>query len=673
MKKKPHLLVGHIRLLGLAALMTTGLTLQAQTRLTSGHTDIGIDYDSGFHLSVGFTAVEGGPEVDYEPDQAVLVALPPARTTVPSNPNFSFLGSPGSDIWILPQVQNTNLLFLGFGAEGIAPGTLRSNQLTMTLKKVAGPGLFAVYLTDGFGTPTKWFSSADAPGTDVQTIATGQHTHVNWAFSAPGDYTVTFQADALLPDGTPTSSGPVDYSFHVTGTPSTFLTKGHTDIGIDYDDGFQLSIGSTAVEGGPEVDYEPDQAVLVGLAASHTTVPNDPKFSFLGSPGSDIWILPQVQNTNLLFLGFGAEGIAPGTLRSNQLTMTLEKASGPGLFAAYLTDGFGTPTKWFSSADAPGTDVQTIATGQHTHINWAFSAPGDYTVTFQADALLPDSTPTSSGPVDYSFHVIGVPTTYLTKGHTDIDIGYDDATFELGISHGEPEQDFDVNNTVLVALAGAHTTVSANTNFSFLGSPGSDVWILPQVQDTNLLFLGFGAEDIDSGIFASNQLAMTLKYATGPGNFFVYLNDGFGTPTEWFSSEDAPGSDVRTISTGAHTHVNWAFSAPGDYTVVLQADAHLPDLTPVTTGIVYYSFHVVGTNENWINPTTPLLQVAAAGNTLDLSWPDHQGWILQSNSVSLTATNSWSPYPADGSTNVEAVTIGINPSKPNVFFRMVKP
>jgi surface-anchored protein len=451
---------------------------------------------------------------------------------------------------------------------------------------------------------------------------------------------------------------------------NSFISQGHTDIDIGYEDS-TFSLGLTFGE--PEQDFDVNNTALVVLAAAHTTVPNNTNFSFLGSPGSDVWILPQVQNTNLLFLGFGAEGINPGTFRGNQLTMTLKSVSGPGKFSVYLTDGFGTPTKWFSSDDAPGTDIQTIPTGAHTHVNWAFSEQGDYEVTLQGDAFLPDNTPVSTGPVTYLFHVIGVPTTYLTKGHTDIDIGYDDDTFELGISHGEPEQDFDVNNTVLVALAGAHTTVPANTNFSFLGSPGSDVWILPQVQNTNLLFLGFGAEDIDSGTFASNQLTLTLKYAAGPGNFFVYWNDGFGTPTEWFSSEDAPGTDARIIPTGAHTHVNWAFSAPGDYTVVLQADASLPDLTPVTTGNVYYSFHVVGTNENWINPTAPQLQVAAAGNTLDLSWPDHQGWILQSNSVSLTASNSWSPYPADGSTNVEGVAIQMNPGKPNVFFRMVKP
>lgn len=220
-KKKMNPIFGHIRQLGLAALMTTGLTLQAQTYLTSGHTDIGIDYDpdTGFDLGVGSTPVEGGPEYDYAANEAVFVALAGAYTTVPNDPNYSFLGSAGSGVWILPQLQNEDLLFLGFGAEGISSGTFLNDQLTLTLEGVTGPGSFNVYLT-GVGAPDLWFSSADAPGTDVQTIATGDHTHVNWAFSEPGDYEVTFQADAVLPDGiTQVSSGPVTYTFQVNPVP----------------------------------------------------------------------------------------------------------------------------------------------------------------------------------------------------------------------------------------------------------------------------------------------------------------------------------------------------------------------------------------------------------------------------------------------------------------------
>ena len=58
---------------------------------------------------------------------------------------------------------------------------------------------------------------------------------------------------------------------------------------------------------------------------------------------------------------------------------------------------------------------------------------------------------------------------------------------------------------------------------------------------------------------------------------------------------------------------------------------------------------------------------------MSLGWPTNLGWILQSNSVSLTTTNAWFNYPADGSVTVTNVTITVNPAKTNVFYRMLKP
>jgi hypothetical protein len=74
-----------------------------------------------------------------------------------------------------------------------------------------------------------------------------------------------------------------------------------------------------------------------------------------------------------------------------------------------------------------------------------------------------------------------------------------------------------------------------------------------------------------------------------------------------------------------------------------------------------------------INVNPPQLQVSVAGNILSLGWPTNRGWILQSNSVSLTATSSWFNYPSDGSVTATNANITIDPGQTNVFYRMQKP
>ena len=60
------------------------------------------------------------------------------------------------------------------------------------------------------------------------------------------------------------------------------------------------------------------------------------------------------------------------------------------------------------------------------------------------------------------------------------------------------------------------------------------------------------------------------------------------------------------------------------------------------------------------------------GNQLTLSWPtNYIGWLLQSNSVNLVDTNQWFTVPGSAATN--SVIITVDPTKPQVFYRMSHP
>jgi autotransporter-associated beta strand protein len=71
-----------------------------------------------------------------------------------------------------------------------------------------------------------------------------------------------------------------------------------------------------------------------------------------------------------------------------------------------------------------------------------------------------------------------------------------------------------------------------------------------------------------------------------------------------------------------------------------------------------------------INPNPGTIQFNVSGNNLSLAWPTNAGWILQTNSVGLTA-NAWFDY--QGSENLTNINLIIDPSQTNEFFRLVHP
>ena len=221
MNRTPYLLSLHLRRLGLAALLTATLDTAAQAILREGHTDVGVDYDSAgnsWNLHVHFedTDTEYSPPTD-----AVLLVGNTGHHTVPSGAEWGFLGSTGSDVWILPKTQDPSLLFLGIGSEEIPGGTFANDEFTLSLKAMTGPGQLAVFDTDTFGSPVVWMNSGDGIGAgDSKVLPSGTHSHINWAFSAAGDYTVWLEASAVRAgDSLFTSSGDVAYAFRVEAVP----------------------------------------------------------------------------------------------------------------------------------------------------------------------------------------------------------------------------------------------------------------------------------------------------------------------------------------------------------------------------------------------------------------------------------------------------------------------
>ena len=123
--------------------LSPGTASADRVTLSSGHVDaIAPILENGALALRVEDETAGGPAVMRDPDDVLLHVKPEARMPVPAGlpPSFAFLGAPGSDVWILPQVQDPALLWAGWSSEGIAAGAFREEGLTWTLNRVEAPG-----------------------------------------------------------------------------------------------------------------------------------------------------------------------------------------------------------------------------------------------------------------------------------------------------------------------------------------------------------------------------------------------------------------------------------------------------------------------------------------------------------------------------------------------------
>lgn len=213
------------------ALVALGLARPAlaQPIIWDHHVDIGIDYTAlgGWDLHIH----DEDDLTEYAPDGAILGVGWQAQQARPAGAQFDFIGvGAGDPVWILPQVQDPALNFLGIGAEELDPdnlfedwdpdgagGLASARWLQLDLVSVTGPGAFSAWLNGG---PTVSFATSDGiTASDRALVLAGGHTDYNWAFTQPGTYEVTLQASGRLAGGAVSTSAPATYTFVVAAAP----------------------------------------------------------------------------------------------------------------------------------------------------------------------------------------------------------------------------------------------------------------------------------------------------------------------------------------------------------------------------------------------------------------------------------------------------------------------
>ncbi len=560
-----------------------------------GELDMEVAYEDGEWELV---LLDEANDTEIEAGEAALHAGPATWQVVPSDPAFGFLGNPGDSVFILPQDEKEGILFLGIAGDEIEAGVFENDQVSLNLTSVEGPGSVFLYSTDAFGSPTKYFDSADGiDGEDQFPVSVGGHSHQNWAFSSPGIYRVGMNASGTLVDGTPSSSENSVFLFEVFGP--TVISDGELDLEVAYEDGEWELVG---LDEANEKEICANELIIQGNPSTQVTVPDDAAFSFLGSPGDRVNVLPQEETEGVIFLGIAGDEIESGAFQNDEVELKLASVDGPGHVSLYAVDEFGSPNVFFNSADGiSNSDAFPVSVGGHSHQNWGFTQPGVYRVGLKASGQLAGSgDATESEVIVFTFCIKSSPETpeepvVLASGEIDLEVAYEDGEFELVLLDEANEREIEAVDGILTGVASILEPIPSNPAFSFLGKPGDRIFILPQDEQEGVLFLGIAGDEIPAGEFQNNSVSLNLVEVFGPGNVFLYSTDEFGIPMKYYDSADGIDLDDRfPVAVGGHSHQNWGFSAAGKYEIKLQASGvKAVNGENVTSDAVSFFFDVI--------------------------------------------------------------------------------
>ncbi|MFE9888876.1 anchored repeat ABC transporter, substrate-binding protein [Streptomyces scopuliridis] len=281
----------------------------------------------GARVQVDSIVPPGGDPHSYEPTPADANAVSKADVTftnhllleehaliktVDSNaredtPNVSLAeASETYGAHVIPLVEDVGLDVLWLGlrvrGEGEARGATRSSDVLLSATEVRGPGELVAYLTESLGQPNIYFNSADGfSAKDTTSLPPAAHTHLNWAFTKPGVYRLTLEAKLKNPGGgTPQPVGKGTYTFAVgvdphtvAGPDDTILDEGHTDLTVNIDSGKMSAFTDLRTKGKVQEEIPPGDVVIDVPNRALEKVPGEQRFSFLGTPGTEIHQLPQ--------------------------------------------------------------------------------------------------------------------------------------------------------------------------------------------------------------------------------------------------------------------------------------------------------------------------------------------------------------------------------------------
>jgi surface-anchored protein len=169
----------------------------ASIALSIGHVDVlAMSYECQGGGGIGIAARDDSPglgDAVFRRVENVLIhgTIDATMLTLPEG--FDFLGPEGAPIYVFPESFVETVVWPGWNSNGTPPGVFDDDELTLILNSVDGPGDFVGFVFSDvpiiiFDTETE---------VDRTTVRADTHTHMNWAFTSPGLYDLSFTVEAM--------------------------------------------------------------------------------------------------------------------------------------------------------------------------------------------------------------------------------------------------------------------------------------------------------------------------------------------------------------------------------------------------------------------------------------------------------------------------------------------
>jgi surface-anchored protein len=249
----------------------------------------------------------------------------------------------------------------------------------------------------------------------------------------------------------------------------------------------------------------------------------------------------------------------------------------------------------------------------------------------------------------------------FSEGDVDIGIAYEDDAFEPHIHEEEAELELEADAGLFHLRPESKQSRPASSAFDFIGVPANAPYYRQSDSPVGgLVFLGFGTEEITSGVFQNETIYLAIVAVDGPGLLSIWSNTDTGPQVEVRTDDGLSASDQLTLNVGDHAHRNWAFTAPGLYAITVRASGTLIAGDMVESELVTYYLAV-----DPLNPA-PELTSATSAITAQNQSVRIPMWVSDTESTELTVrltpiNGSWQLADRSGLEVSESSTDG-NPT-----------